>query len=80
MRTVVIFFINLVIIFGNHPSLVLDHQDECLDDGSYCYEANECCSQECNHHWPPTTTPVFGVCGEVPECQVTSRDFKETLL
>ena len=27
---------------------------------------------ECSHHWPPTTTPVFGQCGPVPECQVSS--------
>ena len=42
---------------------------QCLDDSSYCYDDSECCSGVCSHHWPPTTTPVFGVCGEVPECQ-----------
>ena len=58
----------------------------CLEDGDYCWGPEECCSGpltwllscqswpyhagECSHHWPPTTTPVFGECGPVPECQV----------
>ena len=43
---------------------------QCLEDGEYCWGEEECCSGLCSHHWPPTTTPLFGECGPVPECQV----------
>ena len=43
---------------------------QCLEDGEYCWGEEECCSGLCSHHWPPTTTPLFGECGPIPECQV----------
>ena len=41
----------------------------CLGDGQYCFDDAECCAEFCNHHWPPTTTPVFGECGLPEPCQ-----------
>ena len=66
--------------------LVTEATRQCLEDGDYCWDPEECCTGmiwilpcqslsyhggECSHHWPPTTTPVFGQCGPVPECQVS---------
>ena len=48
---------------------------QCLEDGEYCWAEEECCSGLCSHHWPPTTTPLFGECGPVPECQVIGRKY-----
>ena len=85
MKIIHLFLFDLV--YGYFPSFsltrvnlehkVIVNQEDCLDDGSYCYDASECCSQECHHHWPPTTTPVFGVCGDVPDCQVRMRMIRD---
>ena len=41
----------------------------CLSDGEFCFSDDECCAEICDHHWPPTTTPVFGKCGLPEPCQ-----------
>ena len=47
----------------------VDPVPSCLADGAYCFSDNECCAEFCSHHWPPTTTPVFGECGLPEPCQ-----------
>ena len=49
--------------------LVQTSLGQCLTDGEYCYDDESCCAGVCSHHWPPTTTPVFGVCGSEAPCQ-----------
>ena len=71
---------------------------QCLEDGNYCWEPEECCTGgyhnhsyesyqplscdegECSHHWPPTTTPVFGQCGAAPECQARYNKYNNHTL
>ena len=57
--------------------LVQSSLGQCLTDGEYCYEDLECCTGTCSHHWPPTTTPLFGECGEVGPCQPTTAWCRE---
>ena len=69
--------------YWKHYEDTVHHDDEtaegvqCLDDAEYCYSDYECCSGVCSHHWPPTTTPVFGTCGPVPDCQVKQLKNKQ---
>merc|ERR1712241_863175 len=50
---------------------------QCETDGEYCFSDSECCSGLCSRHWPPTTTPIFGVCGEISDCQAESEWCRE---
>merc|ERR1739838_851485 len=50
---------------------------QCLPNGEWCYQDDECCAGECSHYWPPTTTPVFGSCGPVPDCQAENNWCKQ---
>ena len=47
----------------------MDPSSACLADGEFCFSDGECCAEFCSHHWPPTTTPVFGECGLPASCQ-----------
>ena len=50
----------ILVTVSLHLSQGLGETRQCLADGEYCYSGEECCAGVCSHHWPPTTTPVFG--------------------